>query len=691
MSLGHGGGMGGHHGGGRGGRRAAGPIPGGFERRSRKTSRRLFREFLSAKGIFGNRKTEAELEQEAAAREEEEKRRQGEIKPKRSYVVRYLREFRDQKGRLGLLLTMSLLGIVLNAAMPLSGKFIIDFVLSRRDMTLLAGGCLVLLVIGLAEVILQTVRDYTTRSLLGNFAVRIKRRMMRHLQKLPLPRLQELKVGGIISRLQADTEGLAGLLQQGILSPFNSLLMFGVGLTSMLILSWQVTLSCIVFCVLMAGIAYVMFQVMRPLYRILREDRAVISGHLTETFGGMEVVRAFGQEWSESRDFSVETDLLWRKRLHGTVVGLVVHRMIRILFWLLRITVWLVGGYQVINGRMSIGTLVAFGSFFQWLFQPIFMIMHSLSHIQNSMACAERVFDLLDEPIDMPDKPEADEIRRLQEEIRFEKVTFRYPDGSLALDNVSFSIPCGKTTALVGPSGAGKTTVTNLVMRFYDVTDGRVLCDGKDIRDVRVGPYRQLFSLVLQDVFLFDGTVRQNISYGKANATDKEIEEAARISNSYDFVCELEDRFDTVIGERGVKLSGGQKQRIALARAVLVDPQLLILDEATSNLDTESEALIQEALADILRDRTTLVIAHRLSTIMDADNIVVLDKGKIVEEGTHEDLLSQRGRYYEMFTKQMEKTGLAEELFLWDSNSGESRSGDETGKGKRSASVRSSA
>ncbi|MBN1676144.1 MAG: ABC transporter ATP-binding protein [Kiritimatiellae bacterium] len=658
-------GHGGHHGH-RGGSGHPVHIEGTFERRTRKGSHRLFREFIRKKGIFGARKTPEEIEREEQARREEEEKRPGTPKPRKSYIVRYVREFRDQKARLLLLLGMSVLGTLLHAAFPLSGKFIIDFVLTRRDFALLLGSCILLFVVGMGEVILQMVRDYTTRTLLGNFSVGIRRRMMRHLQLLPLQRLQDLKVGGIISRLQSDTENLGHLLQEGLLSPFNSLLMFVVGLTSLFILSWQVTLVCLGFCFVMGVVAYFMFNVMRPFYRILREARAVISGHLTEMFGGIQVVRAFRQERAETKDFSLETDLLWRQGLHGSVIGMLIHRTVYTLFWLLRIAIWLYGGYQVILGKMSLGTLVAFGSFIQWLFQPIFTIMHSLSHLQTSLACAERVFDLFDEPAGMPDKEDAVEVTRLQRQIAFENVTFRYPDGTQALTNVDFLIPRGKVTALVGPSGAGKSTVTNLVMRFYDVSEGRITLDGIDIRDTKLLGYRKLLSLVLQDVFLFDGTIRENIAYGRPGAAQEEIEEAARISNCYEFIAKLEKGYESVIGERGIKLSGGQKQRVALARAVLVDPQLLILDEATSNLDSESEALIQDALKQILKGRTTLVIAHRLSTIMDADNIIVMEDSRIVEEGTHDELLLRKGRYYDMFTKQMEKTGLPEDFLVWE-------------------------
>jgi ABC-type multidrug transport system fused ATPase/permease subunit len=284
---------------------------------------------------------------------------------------------------------------------------------------------------------------------------------------------------------------------------------------------------------------------------------------------------------------------------------------------------------------------------------PIFMIMGSLATLQVSMACAERVFDLLDEPVGMPDAPDAVDVPGFERAIRFETVSFDYPDGTRALDRLDLSIPKGKVTALVGPSGAGKSTVVNLVLRFYDATEGEILLDGTDIRRYTLASYRRLMSLVLQDVFLFDGTVRENITYGNPDAPDEEVHEAARVANAHEFIVQLDRGYDAYVGERGVKLSGGQKQRIALARAVLTNPEILVLDEATSNLDAESEALIQDALRRIFRERTTLVIAHRLSTILDADTIAVLDGGRKIEEGSHEELLARQGRYHDLYTRQM--------------------------------------
>ena len=648
-----------------------------FAQGDRRSTRKRFREFLRMKGIFGHKKPPKDAEKKEEA--EEGAKKDEAPKPKGRYIRRYIRQFRDQKPRIVLLLFMSVLGVVLRASLPWSSKLIIDFVLPQRDFPFLLAGCALLFVIGMCQVVLNLAQDYTARALTGNFTTGIKRQFMKHLQQLPLARLQELKVGGIISRLQTDTEGMSDLLFNGLLTPLRAALILTVGLGSLFFIAWQVTIICLAFCLVVVTISYTYFSLMRPFQKQLREESATIHGNVTEVFSGIQVVRAFSRERTETRDYTNETHLLWRKNLYAGALSMVLHRSVWSIYWFLNIAIWCAGGYYYMNGRMSLGDLVAFIAFIEWLFQPIFMIMYSLSGLQRSLACAERTFDLLDEPPAMADKDDSVAIRDIEQDICFEDVVFDYPDGTRALRGVDLAIPRGQVTALVGPSGAGKTTITNLAMRFYDVTEGRITVNGRDIRDFRLASYRNLVSLVLQEVFLFDGTVKENITYGKPDATQDEVEQAAHTSHAHEFVSELELGYDTIIGERGVKLSGGQKQRIALARAILTNPQLLILDEATSYLDSESEALVQDALRQIFRNRTTLVIAHRLSTIMDADKISVIERGKIVEEGAHQELLDRQGRYCEMYTKQMEKAERRKAILDWNDEDGPAKPTEETG------------
>jgi ATP-binding cassette subfamily B protein/subfamily B ATP-binding cassette protein MsbA len=317
------------------------------------------------------------------------------------------------------------------------------------------------------------------------------------------------------------------------------------------------------------------------------------------------------------------------------------------------IIVWY-GGYLNIRGRASIGDIMAFQWYTFLILNPVWSIVNSFSELQRSLAAMERVFELLAADADKPDRLDAGDAPRVVREIRFENVEFEYVEGRPVVRDFSVAVPAGSVVALVGRSGAGKTTVTDLVARFHDPSRGRIVLNGTDIRDFRLRTYRDLLAIVQQDVFLFDGSVRDNIAYARHNATDADVEDAARRANAHEFIIKLPDQYDTFIGERGVKLSGGQQQRLAIARAILAQPQILILDEATSNLDTESEQLIQASMSTLLAGRTTFVIAHRLSTIRRAVLILGMEDGRVIERGTHQQLMDERGGYYSMVLRQME-------------------------------------
>jgi ATP-binding cassette, subfamily B, bacterial len=327
------------------------------------------------------------------------------------------------------------------------------------------------------------------------------------------------------------------------------------------------------------------------------------------------------------------------------------------------VIVWY-GGYLNVVGRASVGDLMAFQWYTFLLLNPVWNIVNSFSELQRSLAAMERVFEVLAMDHDKPDRPDARDAPPVVREVRLEEVEFEYREGRPVVRDFSVVVPGGSVVALVGRSGAGKTTVTDLVARFHDPTRGRILVNGTDVRDFRLRTYRDLLALVQQDVFLFDGSVRDNIAYGRHGATAAEVEDAARRANAHEFIVKLPQQYETFVGERGVKLSGGQQQRLAIARAILASPQILILDEATSNLDTESEQLIQASMATLLAGRTTFVIAHRLSTIRRADLILLMEDGRVTERGTHEQLMGARGAYYRMVLRQMESDGKNGEA-LW--------------------------
>lgn len=638
---------------------------------ARKNSRAQYRSFIKEKGILAYLKNKNTGDSDHPEAKPEIK------KPVSYYIRRYLQEFKDQKARLFFVMCMGFCSCVLGIALPWTSKIMIDDILPKKDMLMLSLVCGGLLVIAVLRHFISIMQDYSNNVLCGRFTINLKQRLMAHMHTLPLVELQKLKTGGIITRLQEDTESAGSLIYNGLLSPFNAFTMLILSMSSLLFISWKTTIVCIIFSLMMCGLAYFFFYIMRPFQRTLRQERSIISANLAESFGGIQVVKSFSRENTIKKDYLLKTNLLWRKFLYSIIAGVFVHRSIWSIHFVAEISIWLVGGYYFINGTLSIGSVVVFITFLMWIFQPVFMIMSSFSETQRCLACAERTIDLLDMKPDIEDKEDAVTVKNIESGIKFNAVTFRYPDGTLAADNIELFIPRGKVTALVGPSGGGKTTITNLVLRFYDVSAGQITVNGTDIRNIKLSSYRKLMGLVLQDVFLFDGTVRENIMFGKKDATMEEMERAAKVAHCDEFIQKLKDKYDTVIGERGVKLSGGQKQRLALARALIAEPQALILDEATSNLDSESETLIQDALKHIFKGRTSIVIAHRLSTIMDADKIVVIDKGKILEQGTHAELLTVKGKYYEMYSKQMEKAKNIENI--WNSSTPDAEENEESG------------
>jgi ATP-binding cassette subfamily B protein/subfamily B ATP-binding cassette protein MsbA len=403
--------------------------------------------------------------------------------------------------------------------------------------------------------------------------------------------------------------------------------------------------------------SFVFARRIRPIYRAVRKDVEEIDGRVGETFSGIRVVRAFGREKRELLDYMRGRHTVLRKELFAqrrelflwTGWGLLVSSVNVVITWF--------GGYLNITASASIGDIMAFQWYMFLLLNPVWNIVNSFSELQRSLAAMERVFEVLAMPADKPDRPDARLAPRIVREIALEDVEFEYRQDRPVVRDFKVSVPGGSVIALVGRSGAGKTTVTDLVARFHDPTKGRILVNGSDIRDFTLASYRSLLAIVQQDVFLFDGSVRDNIAYGRHNASDAEIEDAARRANAHEFIDKLPERYETFVGERGVKLSGGQQQRLAIARAILANPQILILDEATSNLDTESEQLIQASMAELLAGRTTFVIAHRLSTVRRANLILLMEDGRIVERGTHEELMAARGLYYEMVLRQAESAG----------------------------------
>jgi ATP-binding cassette subfamily B protein len=453
-------------------------------------------------------------------------------------------------------------------------------------------------------------------------------------------------------------------MQSAIVSPSIALVRLIIAIGILMSLNWRLALTAMAIIPGVMLISFVSARRIRPIYRSVRKDVEVIDGRVGETFGGIRVVRAFRREARELLDYMRGRHVVLRKEMFAYRREMVIWTSWGLLLGVVNVVIVWYGGHLNLQGRASIGDIMAFQWYTFLLLTPVWNIVNSFSELQRSLAAMERVFELLAMEADKPDKPGAVTAPRIVNELRFENVEFEYRENRPVVIDFDVSVQGGSVIALVGRSGAGKTTVTDLVARFHDPTKGRILLNGTDIRDFRLATYRDLLAIVQQDVFLFDGSVRDNIAYGRFDATDAEVDDAARRANALEFIEKLPEGFETTIGERGVKLSGGQQQRLAIARAILADPQILILDEATSNLDTESEQLIQASMATLLAGRTTFVIAHRLSTVRRADLILLLENGRVIERGSHEELMANQGMYYDMVMRQMESAAQDAEQVL---------------------------
>jgi ATP-binding cassette subfamily B protein len=579
---------------------------------------------------------------------------------RREYLREYLRWLAPHKRTVALVMTLALAVAGLEMIEPLFMRFIVDRVLldvalspAQRLAWLHAAGAAFLAVILLSNM-LHAVRDYRQRLLNVRVMLSLRQSIFERLVHLPLPRLWDMKTGGILSRLTGDVDTTTGLLQMAIVSPATSVVRLVIALFILISLNWRLAVMATAIVPGAMIMSFVFARRVRPIYRITRKDVEQIDGRVGETFSGIRVVRAFGRETRELAEYMLGRHTVLRKDLFAHRRELVLWMCWGLLVSVVNVVIVWYGGFLNVAGRASIGDIMAFQWYTFLLLNPVWNIVSSFSELQRSLAAMERVFEVLGMEGDKPDRPDARPAPAIVQTIEFEGVDFEYREGRPVVRDFDLKVAGGTVVALVGRSGAGKTTVTDLVARFHDPTRGRLLLNGIDIRDLRLRSYRDLLAIVQQDVFLFDGSVRDNIAYGRHHATDAEVEDAARRANAHEFIERLPDGYDTFIGERGVKLSGGQQQRLAIARAILKSPQILILDEATSNLDTESEQLIQASMAELLAGRTTFVIAHRLSTVRRATLILLMEDGRIIERGTHESLMAAEGVYYSMVVRQME-------------------------------------
>ncbi len=554
--------------------------------------------------------------------------------------------------RLGLGLVLMLVSRLAGLVLPASSKWLIDEVVgnNRADLLLplaLAAG---------AATAVQAVTSFVLSQILGVAAQRaitdMRKRVQAQVMRLPVRYFDSTQTGALVSRIMNDAEGIRNLVGTGLVQLVGGFVTALMGLTILFWLNWQLTvITILVLGVFGGGMAYA-FNTLRPLFRERGKINAEVTGRLTEALGGIRVVKSYTAEKREEIVFAKGAHRLFRniaKSMTGVsattagstlVVGIVGVLMIGL------------GGRAILAGEMTLGDLVMYIFFIGLVAAPLVSIASIGTQITEAFAGLDRIRELLDMPTEDAEDEQRAGVSQLKGDVAFDHVWFEYEPGRPVLRDVSFDAAAGTTTALVGSSGSGKSTLISLVMAFNRPTEGRILIDGQDLAGLRLGDYRRQLASVLQENFLFDGTIAENVGYAKPSASRDEIIEACRVAHCDEFISQFPNGYDTVVGERGIKLSGGQRQRVSIARAILASPRLLILDEATSSLDSESEQMIQDGLRRLRSGRTTFVIAHRLSTIRSADQILVLEAGTIVERGSHADLLAANGRYRQLYDKQ---------------------------------------
>jgi len=551
-------------------------------------------------------------------------------------------------------LSLMLVSRVAGLVLPLSSKWLIDDVVGNERTDLLGP---IALAAGAATMV-QAASAFGLTLILGVAAQRaitdMRKRVQAQVMRLPVRYFDTTQTGVLVSRIMTDAEGIRNLVGTGLVQLAGGLLSAVMGIAVLFWLNWRLTLVTIfVLGAFGSGMAYA-FRILRPLFRERGKINAEVTGRLTEALGGIRVVKSYTAEKREEIVFTKGAHRLLRNVARSmigvsatTAGGTVVVGIVGVLM------IWL-GGGDIVAGRMTLGDFLAYMIFVGIVAAPLISIASIGTQITEAFAGLDRIRELLDMPTESDEDATRAPVDRIEGEIKFEDVWFEYNEGQPVLRGVSFVAPTGTTTALVGSSGSGKSTLTSLVMAFNQVGRGRILVDGRDLMTIRLTEYRRQLASVLQENFLFDGTIAENVGYANPSAGLGDIRRACEIAHCDEFINEFPDGYDTVVGERGVRLSGGQRQRVSIARAILADPRVLILDEATSSLDSESEQMIQDGLRQLRTGRTTFVIAHRLSTIRSADQILVLEGGEIVERGTHAELFALGGRYRQLHDKQYE-------------------------------------
>lgn len=558
----------------------------------------------------------------------------------------------EARGRLAVGAILMLLSRLCGLVLPISTKFFVDDVLGQGQYEWLTW---IALAVGVATVI-QGGTGFVLSQVLGvaaQYAIsQMRLRVQQKIERLPISYFDSTQTGQLISRIMNDAEGIRNLVGTGLVQISGSLVTATLALFILFYLNWFLTSATALVLLVFSGALYYAFQTLRPIFRERNEITAQVTGRLTESLGGIRIVKAYAAEKREELAFARGVHRLFRNIAKSMTGVSAMSAFSSVVIGAVGVVMMLLGGRAVQAGQMTLGDLVMYIFFVGMLALPIIELTAIGTQITEAFAGLDRIREVLSlDTEDEQDRTKA-HIGKIEGRVEFRDVAFEYDEGVEVLKGVSFVADAGTTTALVGSSGSGKSTILNLVLNFIQPKAGEVLLDGRDLQTLKLRDYRRHLGVVLQDNFLFDGSIRDNIRFSNPRATDEQLLAVCRIANADEFIEAFTDGYDTVVGERGVKLSGGQRQRIAIARALLADPAILILDEATSSLDSESEALIQEGLDRLRKGRTTFVIAHRLSTIRSADQILVIEAGQIVERGDHDTLVAANGRYKQLYDKQ---------------------------------------
>jgi ABC-type multidrug transport system fused ATPase/permease subunit len=557
-----------------------------------------------------------------------------------------------RRWRLALGMFLMLINRASGLVLPATSKYLIDDVIGQGRVELLKP---LAFAAGLATLV-QAITSFSLSQVLGVAAQRaitdMRRRVEAHVARLPVRYFDSAQSGTLVSRVMNDAEGIRNLVGNGLVELAGSLVTAIAALAYLFYLNWWLTLVTLVVLLAFGAAMWYAFRTIRPVFRERGKIYAEITGRLTETIGGIRIVKTYTAEKREELVFTTGVHRLFRNIAKTITFISGITAFGTVVIGAIGVTMIIVGGQAILDGRMTIGDFITYILFTGLMAAPVMQIASIGTQITEAFAGLDRIHELMEMKTEDDEDLAKAPLGPVDGEVAFEDVNFEYNPGVLVLRNVSFRAPAGTTTALVGSSGSGKSTLISLVMAFNRPLSGRILVDGRDLATVRLRDYRSQLGVVLQDNFLFDGTIADNIRYSRMDATMEEIQTVSRIAHADEFIEGFEKKYETIVGERGVKLSGGQRQRVAIARAILADPRILVLDEATSSLDSESEALIQDGLRSLRHGRTTFVIAHRLSTIRSADQILVLEGGEIVERGTHAELLALAGRYRTLYDKQ---------------------------------------